>query len=35
MKICRETPDLVKIGQKYWPLHMKIAVHFIVSGEVN
>jgi len=23
MKVCRETPNSVKIGQNYWAVHMK------------
>jgi len=34
-KICRETPDLVKIRQKYQALRKKTYIHFIVSGDTN
>jgi len=30
-----EAPDLVKIRQKFWELHMKISVRFRVAGEIN
>jgi hypothetical protein len=35
IKICQETPNLVKIRQKYQALHMKMHIHFIVSGDIN
>jgi hypothetical protein len=34
-KICRETQNLVKIGQEYQALHMKTHLHFIVHGDIN
>jgi hypothetical protein len=35
MKICRQNPDLVKIGYKCWALYMKILVRFIIAGDIN
>ena len=34
MNICRENPNLVKIGQKYRTLYMKTYVSFIVAGDI-
>lgn len=34
MEICRENPNLVKIGQKYWTLYMKAEVRVVV-GNIN
>ena len=30
MKTCREIPNLIKIGQKYRPLHVKNYVRFML-----
>jgi len=35
MKICRESPSFVKIGQKYRALYMNIGVRFIAAGDIN
>lgn len=35
MKICRETPDLCKVGQICRAFYMKTKVGFIVAGYVN
>ena len=35
MNICREIPNLVKIGQKYQALYMKSQVRFIVAGNIK
>jgi hypothetical protein len=35
MKVCRESPNFVKIGQKYRTLYMKTYVSYIVSGGIN
>jgi hypothetical protein len=35
MKICRENPNLFKIGQKFPALYMKTQVRFIVSGDIK
>ena len=35
MEICQESPNLVKIGQKYSALCMKTEVHIIVVGNIN
>ena len=34
-KICQETPNLVKIRQKYQAFHMKTHIYFIVPGDIN
>jgi len=31
----RETPNLFKIGQKYWALYVKTYIRFIDVGDVN
>jgi hypothetical protein len=33
MKICQETPNLVKIRQKYWALYKKSKVHLCFSEQ--
>jgi len=35
MKICQETPNLAKIGQKYREIDMKTEVSFIVVGGIQ
>jgi len=35
MKICRENPNFVKIGHKYWAIYTKTKVPYTVAGEVN
>jgi hypothetical protein len=35
MKICRETPNLAKIGQKYRAIGMKTEESFIVAGGIQ
>jgi hypothetical protein len=35
MKICRETPNLAKIGQKYRKIDMKTEVSLIVAGGIQ
>jgi hypothetical protein len=35
IKMCRETPNFVKFGQKFRPIEMKIQVSFIVAGGIN
>jgi hypothetical protein len=35
MKICRETLNLVKIGQKCPEFYVKIEVSVIVAGDIN
>jgi hypothetical protein len=34
MKICREYPNLIKIGQEYGALHMKTLAPFIAAGDI-
>lgn len=35
MKIFREKPNLVQIGQKYLALYMKTSVNFTVVGNIK
>ena len=35
MRICRENPDLVKIGLQYRALHVRTQGRFVVTGELN
>jgi hypothetical protein len=35
MTVCQETPNLIKIGQKYVALYMKTFIHLIVAGDRN
>jgi len=35
VKICRENPNLIKIGQKYRTLYMQTYVRFIVAGDIK
>ena len=31
----RQSPDLVRIGQKYRALYVEVKVRFIVPGDIN
>jgi hypothetical protein len=35
MKVCRDTPDFLKIGHKYLALYRKASVRFTVAGDIN
>jgi hypothetical protein len=35
MKICRDTPDFLKIGQEFREFYVKTLVPFIVAGDMN
>ena len=35
MKMCREIPNLAKIGQKYRTLYVKASFPFVVAGDVK
>ena len=35
MEMCRENPNSIKIGQKYWALYMNTEVCVIVVGNIN
>jgi hypothetical protein len=35
MKIRREIPDWVEIGQKYWTLYTNTEDRFTVAGDIN
>jgi len=35
MKICRESPDLVKNAQEYRTLYMKTQVRFIIASHIK
>jgi hypothetical protein len=35
MKICRESPDLVKIAQEYRALYMQTEVRYIVASHIK
>jgi hypothetical protein len=35
MKICRESPDLVKIAQEYRTLYMQTEIRFIVASHMK
>ena len=35
METCRDNPNLVKMGQKYRALYMKIQITFFVAREIK